>query len=105
MVPANEKYIKAFQENVIANRIGGRDYQVLLGLLEARDSKIPCDEIEKERGFFNWLKKNGNNEFYDIVFKIFKEKLEPKLDEMLKEDEKRYEGHYFSVSKMKRLED
>ena len=103
MIPANEKYIKAFQEHIIANRIGGRDYQILLEFLEARDSKILRDEAEKEGGLYNWLEKNGSNEFYDSVFKEFKKNLEPRLDEMLKEAKKRYERHYFSVSRMKVL--
>lgn len=105
LIPENEKYIQTFQEHLIANRIGSGDYHVLLTLLDKRDLKIPPDEVEKEGGFYNWLKNHGNYEFYDSVFKEFKETLESKLDNMVKEAEKRYERAYFSVSKMKRLED
>ena len=61
--------------------------------------------LELPRFFYNWLKNNGNYEFYDSAFKEFEEVLEPKLDNMLIEAEKIYERAYFSVNKMKTLED
>ena len=111
LIPENIDYIRKFQNYVEAMyKVGGTYNDVLLTFLDCRDAFLPreissYDGSKKEKVIYDWLKDNGNDEFYNRVFSKFEEILKKEFEELLKRAEKRYQEAYFAVSKLFTLAD